>query len=576
MIIKKGIGANIGIAIGKAYLIKEDSIIIERIDLPREKLKLEVKRFRDAILKTKEDLNIIRDQVLNSLGKNHAKLIDAHHMILMDPLITKEVIERIMDSRINAEAALSEKIQETLRKFENIEDPFFAERKNEIMDVAKRIMSHLSNEKKTDIKDLTEPSIIVAHNIYPADTLQIRKSDKVIAFCMDVGSKSSHTAIFAQSIGIPAVVGLGDVSRIIKSGDMLIVNGEDGTVAINPAPEMIEAAKVKMNELKKKESYLLKMKSLPSSTRDSKKINLMVNLDPGDNLEDFKSYHTDGVGLFRTEFLYMNRSTIPNEQEQYEVYRRVLTYDDKLPVTIRTADIGADKASDIGIKGIKNEENPFMGLRGIRLFLKYPDLLKTQIKAILRASQNTNAQIMLPMVTSLSELMVARKIIRDAKNELNLSDIPFKSDIPLGIMVEVPAAALMLDQLLNEIDFVSIGTNDLVQYILAVDRVNQYVSELYDPYHPAVVRVLNLIIQTAHKKGKKVSVCGEMASDIYGCALLISLGADSLSVPLKMHLKVKEFVRNSYYEKLVSLRPALLNAYSSEEILELFKGILNG
>lgn len=573
MIIKKGIGANIGIAIGKAYLIKEDSVLIERIELPKEKLKAEVKRFKDAILKTKEELTVIREQILNSLGKNHAKLIDAHHMILMDPLITKEVPECILTMKINSEAALSEKISATLKKFENIEDPFFAERKNEIMDVAKRIMSNLSNEKKMEIKDLKEPSIIVAHNIYPSDTLQIRKSDKVMAFCMDVGSKSSHTAIFAQSIGIPAVVGLGDISRIIKHGDLLIVNGEDGTVTIDPLPEMVEAARVKMSELKKKESYLLKVKNLPTSTRDSKKINLMVNLDPQDDIEDFKTHNTDGVGLFRTEFLYMNRNSIPNEDEQYEIYKKVLNSDTRLPITIRTADIGADKASNIGIKGIKNEENPFMGFRGIRLFLKYPDLMKTQLKAILRASPGTNAQIMLPMVTSLGELLSAKKIISEAKNELTLSGIPFKTDIPLGIMVEVPAAALMLDQLLNEIDFVSIGTNDLVQYLLAVDRVNQYVSELYDPYHPSVIRVLNLVIQTAHKKGKKVSVCGEMASDTYGSAILISLGADSLSVPLKMHLKVKEFIRNSTYEKLVSLRQQLLNISSSEEIMEILKEI---
>lgn len=573
MIIKKGIGANIGIAIGRAYLVKEDSFLIEKLELPKDKVRPEIKRFKEAIAKTKEELNIIREQILNSLGKNHAKLIDAHHMILMDPLITKEVPEYISTFRVNSEFALSEKISATIKKFESIEDPFFAERKNEIMDVAKRIIANLSNETKMEIKDLKEPSIVVAHNIYPSDTLQIRKSDKVMAFCMDVGSKSSHTSIFAQSIGIPAVVGLGDISTIVKQGDMLIVDGEDGTVTINPLADIIESAKVKMTELKKKESYLLKMKNLPTVTRDSKKINLMVNLDPQDDLSEFKKNNTDGVGLFRTEFLYMNRNSVPNEQEQYEIYKKVLSCDTKLPVIIRTADIGADKASNIGIKGIKNEENPFMGLRGIRLFLKYPDLMKTQIKAILTAAHATEGHIMLPMVTSIGELITSKKIISEAKNELLSKGIEFKSEIPVGIMVEVPAAAIMLDQFLNEIDFISIGTNDLVQYILAVDRVNQYVSELYDPYHPSVIRVLNLIIQTAHKKGKKVSVCGEMASDTYGCAILIALGADSLSVPLKMHLKVKEFIRNSSYEKLVSLRQKLLNISNSQEIIEIFKGI---
>jgi phosphotransferase system enzyme I (PtsI) len=241
-----------------------------------------------------------------------------------------------------------------------------------------------------------------------------------------------------------------------------------------------------------------------------------------------------------------------------------------LPVTIRTADIGADKATEIGIKGIKNEENPFMGFRGIRLFLKYPELLKTQLKAIFMASPNTNVQIMIPMVTSVSELFNVKKVMNEVKNELTEADVEFKKEIPLGIMVEVPAAAIMLDQLLDEIDFVSVGTNDLVQYLLAVDRVNPYVSDLYDPYHPSVIRILNLIIQTVHKKGKKVSICGEMASDIYGALILIALGADSLSVPLKMHLKVKECIRNSNYDKLVLLRQKILNAGNSKEILDLF------
>lgn len=570
MIVKKGIGANIGIAIGKAYLLKEESVVIEKTIIPKEKIKHELKRYRDALLKTKEDLNLIKEQILNSLGKTHAKLIDAHHMILQDPLINKDVPQFIYSNGVNAEFALSEKINETLKKFESIKDPFFLERKNEILDVAKRLMSNLSNENKLEIKDLKEPSILIAHNIYPSDTLQIRKSDKVIAFCMDVGSKSSHTAIFAQSIGIPAIVGLGDISRMVKNGTLLIVNGEEGTVTIDPTPDMVELAKLKMEEMKKKDSYLLKAKNLPTVTRDAKKINLMVNLDPEDDVNEFKKHNTDGIGLFRTEFLYMNRTNIPNEREQYEVYKRILDISNNLPVTIRTADIGADKATEIGIKGIKNEENPFMGFRGIRLFLKYPELLKTQLKAIFMASPNTNVQIMIPMVTSVSELFNVKKVINEVKNELTEADVEFKKEIPLGIMVEVPAAAIMLDQLLDEIDFVSVGTNDLVQYLLAVDRVNPYVSDLYDPYHPSVIRILNLIIQTVHKKGKKVSICGEMASDIYGALILIALGADSLSVPLKMHLKVKECIRNSNYDKLVLLRQKILNAGNSKEILDLF------
>jgi len=569
MIIKKGIAANIGIAIGKTYLLKEENILIEKTIVPKDKIKLEIKRFRDAISKTKEELNQIREQVLNSLGKQHAKLIDAHHMILQDPLIMKDVPEMIINEQINAEYALSEKVMLAVKKFEQIEDIFFAERKNELLDVARRITANLVNKEKTSIKDLKEPAIIVARNIYPSDTLQMRKSNKVIGFCMDIGSKSSHTAIFAQNMGIPAVVGLGDISRIVKSGDTLIIDGEEGNVIINPSQEMIEKYRKKREELHKKEHYLLRIKKLPNVTRDSKKINLMANLDPEDNLDDFYSHNTDGIGLFRTEFLYLNRNNIPNEEEQLSIYKKLVQRNKELPVTIRTADIGADKASNIGIKEIKNEENPFMGFRGIRLFLKYPDLLKTQLKAILKASPGTNIHILIPMVTSLDELISVKQILNELKKELTQSGIEYKQDIPLGIMVEVPAAALVLDYFLNEIDFVSIGTNDLVQYVLAVDRVNQYVSELYDPYHPAVLRLINLIIQTTHKKGKKVSVCGEMAGDMVASAILIGLGVDTLSVPLKLYLKTKQNIRNLNFEKMAGLAPKILGLSRSEEIKEL-------
>jgi len=566
MIIKKGIPANIGIAIGKAYLLKEENILVEKNIITKDKVKLEVKKFKDAISKTKEELNQIREQVLNSLGKQHAKLIDAHYMILQDPLITKDVPEMILNEQVNAEYALSEKVMLTVKKFEQIEDIFFAERKNELLDVARRITANLVNREKISIKDLKEPAIIVARNIYPSDTLQMRKSNKVIAFCMDVGSKSSHTAIFAQNMGIPAVVGLGDISRIVKSGDILIIDGEEGNVIINPSEEMIEKYKKKREELHKKEHYLLKIKKLPNVTRDSKKINLMANLDPEDDLDEFYSHNTDGIGLFRTEFLYLNRNNIPNEEEQLAIYKKLVQKNKELPVVIRTADIGADKASNIGIKEIKNEENPFMGFRGIRLFLKYPDLLKTQLRAILRASPGTNIHIMIPMVTTLDELISVKQILNEIKRELTQKGIEYKQDIPLGIMVEVPAAALVLDYFLNEIDFVSIGTNDLVQYVLAVDRVNQYVSELYDPYHPAVLRLINLIVQTTHKKGKKVSVCGEMAGDTIASAILVGLGVDTLSVPLKLYLKTKQNIRNLNFEKMSALVPKILGLSRSEEI----------
>jgi len=574
MIIKRGIGVNIGIAIGKVFIIRDDNVVIEKRNLPKEKIKEEINRYKMALSKTKEEIDIIKAQVLEALGKQHAKLIDAHSMILKDPLITKEVINLISTQMCNAEYALSIKIEETIKKFDKINDTFFTEKKNEIIDVSRRIIFNLINVSRSFLKETKEPIIIVANNIYPSELLNIRKYPNVLAFCINLGSKTSHTALFAQNMGIPAVVGLGDITKIVKDGDSIIVNGEEGSVIISPTDEIIDVYKKKKEQLHKNELYLSKIKKLPTITRDNKKINLMINLDSQDNLGDCSSLNSDGIGLFRTEFLYLNRDNIPSEEEQTDVYRKVLNSVGDLPVIIRTADIGADKVSNIGIKDVGKETNPFMGFRGIRLFLRYPQLLKSQIKAIYRASQRSNARIMIPMVTSVDEIIQVRNIIEDIKKELVEQNIQFNQDIPLGIMVEIPSSAIIIDYILDYVDFISVGTNDLIQYLLAVDRVNQYVSNMYDPFHPAVLRILNLIFQSAHKKGKKVSVCGEMACDYLGSMALIALGVDSMSVPLKMFLKVKQHIRNLNYEKLLSISTKILNADNSTAIVEILQNEL--
>lgn len=571
MVIKRGIGVNIGIAIGKAYIMKDENVVIEKRSIPKEKLKDEIIRYKNALSKTKQEIDLMKEQILVSLGKQHARLIEAHSMILKDPLITKDIINLILNEKINAEYALSIKIEEILKKFDKITDNFFVERKNEIIDVSRRIIFNLTNLSRSSLKETRDQIIIVANNIYPSDLLNIRKFPNVIGFCTNLGSRTSHTAIFAQNMGIPAVVGLGDITRLVNDGDSLIINGEDGSVIISPTSEMCEVYKKKKEQLHKNELYLSKIKKLPTVTRDNKKINLMVNLDSKDNLSEYSMLNSDGVGLFRTEFLYINRDSIPSEDEQVEVYRKILLTTPHLPIIIRTADIGADKVANIGIKDVLNETNPFMGFRGIRLFLRYPDLLRTQLKAIYRASPQTNVRIMIPMVTSIEEIIQVRAVIDDIKKDLTQKGIPFKEDIPFGVMIEVPSSAIIIDHILDYVDFISIGTNDLIQYLLAVDRVNQYVSNMYDPFHPAVIRILNLIIQNTHKKGKKVSVCGEMAQDLIGSLVLLSLGVDSLSVSLKMFLKIKQHIRNINYERISLLSTKLLNTDSSSKVIELFQ-----
>ncbi|MCX7905497.1 MAG: phosphoenolpyruvate--protein phosphotransferase [Elusimicrobiales bacterium] len=571
MIVKRGIGINVGIAIGKTFILEDDAVIVEKKVLPREKIKDEVARYKMALSKTSQELELVKSHVLEALGRQHAKLIDAHSMILKDPLITKDVIGMIVNERVNAEYALSKKIEEVLKKFEKITDTFFIERKNEIIDISKKIIQNLTNKKPNIINQINKPVVLVANNLLPSDLINISKSPYVIAFCTNLGSKTSHTALFAQNMGIPAVLGLGDITKIVKNDTNIIVSSGENSVIIDPTPEMMDVYIKKKEQLAKSEIYLNRIKKLPTVTRDGRKITLMVNLDRDDSIDEYKNMNSDGIGLFRTEFLYLNRDSIPSEDEQVNVYRKILTSTPSLPIVIRTADIGADKVSNIGFKDIISETNPFMGFRGIRLFLRYPDLLKTQIKAIYRASLDTNVHIMIPMVTNLDEIIQVRAIIDDIKKELYAKRITFKEDIPLGVMIEVPSAALIVDYILDYVDFISIGTNDLIQYLLAVDRVNQYVSNMYDPFHPAVLRILNLIVSTAHKKGKKVSVCGEMASDPLGAIVLLSLGVDALSVPLKLFLKVKQHIRSLNYDKLSFLGTKILNESDSSKVVEMIE-----
>ncbi|HBA60962.1 MAG TPA: phosphoenolpyruvate--protein phosphotransferase [Elusimicrobia bacterium] len=569
MLIKKGVAASLGIAIGKAYILKEENILIEQKAIAPEKLKAEVKRFKDAIEKTRLDLDALRGKILSVLGKQHAKLIDTHHLILQDPLISKEVPKLILSKGVNAEFALSEILDQADEQFEKIDDEFFHERKHDIFDVGKKIISNLVNSEKASLKDLKEPVIIVAHNLYPSDTLHIRESNKVLGFCMDLGSKSSHTAIFAQSMGIPAVVGLSDISRQIQSGDTIVVDGEQGMVIISPTPEIVEKYKARKEELQKQEHYFHRLKGLPAITRDGHRISLMANLDSSQDAPSLALVKVEGVGLYRTESLYMNRNSVPTEEEQVKAYAAVVKAQPLIPLTIRTADIGGDRATQLGIKGLKDERNPFMGFRGIRLFIKYPELLKTQLRAIYKANTEGNIKVMIPMLSSLDELLTVKKIAADVKIELAEEGFAVKKDPEFGVMIEIPAAAIILDSLLSEIDFVSIGTNDLVQYTLAVDRINQYVSELYEPFHPAVLRLINLVVQTAHKKGKPVSVCGEMASDPFAIPILVGMGVDVLSVPPKIYLRAKHAVRAMNFEKFSGLAQRVLSMTTASEIRRL-------
>ena len=570
MIVIKGIAASPGIAIGRAYVVEDEDIVVERVEIPRDRVKDEVRRFKQAQKATHRDLDAAEQKVLKVLGKQHARLIDAHRLILKDSLITHDVPKRISDEGVNAEFALSEALEAVNKQFERMEDEFFRERRHDLFDVGKRLLMHLLKQQKRQLSDIDEECVLISRNLLPSDTMGL-KDTKILGFATDLGGKTSHTAILAQSLEIPAVVGLSDVSRRVRTGDTIILDGEQGLVIINPGPETVAKYEKVRKAAMAEERQLENLKGLPTVTLDGRAFRLEANLDSPEELKAIVALEPDGVGLFRTEYLFLNRTEAPSEEEQTKAYSAAVKALDGREVVVRTADIGGDRLSQLGIEGPKNETNPFMGLRGVRLFLRHLDLFKTQLRAILRASVKGKVRVMIPMVSSVGEVIAARRLLDQAKAELQAEGVVLAEELELGIMVEIPSAALMLDAFLPHVDFVSIGTNDLIQYTLAVDRINEAVTHLYDPYHPAVIRLLDSVVRTAHSKGKWVGVCGEMTSDPRAVPLLVGLGVDAMSVSPRMFLRVKQVVRSLKHEAVKKVVAKALTCAESDEIRRLLE-----
>ncbi len=570
MIIVKGIGASRGIAIGSAFVLEDEEVVVNRVELPKQLLRAEVKRFKEAHKATLRDLDAAEAKVLKFLGREHAKLIHAHRMISTDTLITKDVPMRIIKEGVNAEFALSESVELVAQQFEKMDDDFFRERKHDLMDVAKRLLAHLLKKNKKPVPAPAEGSILVARNLLPSETLSLHET-RVLGFATDLGGKSSHTAILAQSLRIPAVVALSDASRRVKTGDMLIVDGENGLLFIDPTPDVVAKYKNLQDKEKLAEKSLESLRGLPAATADGRKVLLEINLDSLEDVKGISALNPDGVGLFRTEYLFLNRPTPPSEKEQSAIYAAALKALEPKSVVFRTADLGGDRVAVLGVEAVRDESNPFMGLRGVRLFLRHQEVFKTQIRAILRAaSKGGHARILIPMVSSLWEIQSVKGIIAQAKAELEKESVVIPGKIELGIMVEIPSAAILLDAFLPHLDFVSIGTNDLIQYILAVDRINEHVAHLYDAFHPAVLRFIKMIVDVAQSQKKRVGVCGEMAADLKAVPVLVGLGVEEISVPMRMHLRVKEVIRSLNYKAVSASASQALAAADAEEVRRLF------
>ena len=540
MIVKMGIGASPGVAIAHAVTFDNEEFVIKKRDIPLDRKQGELDRLDKAISVSKGEIRKLKKSSVKQIGLQAAGIFDFHISVLGDTSLLKEFRDTILKGNVTAEYAVATVLRNYIKDYQEMPE-FFAERSRDIVDIERRLLRNLTGQKRQSLSHLASDVIIVAHDLTPSQTLAIdRKHVKGIA--MDQGGATSHTAIVAQALGIPAVVGLEDISSIIMGVETVIIDGTQGTVVINPDQETIDQYKVKE---KKQEDFIQSLDSLadlPAITRDGQEIQLTGNIEFPEECTTVIEKGGQGVGLYRTEFLFLKTNTEPTEETQYEAYKSVLHLCGNMPVTIRTLDLGADKYTQS--KSRTPEPNPFLGCRSIRLCLQNLPLFKRQLRAILRAATIGNARLMFPLISNITELRQAKSIVRDVMEDLEDEGLEYCNNIPMGMMVEVPAAALQADAFAKEVDFFSLGTNDLVQYTLAVDRVNEKVASLFTAAHPAVLQLLRQVIRTGKKHKVPVSVCGEIAGDPEYTILLLGLGLKQFSCTPKAIPEIKKIIRS--------------------------------
>ncbi|MDC0611595.1 phosphoenolpyruvate-protein phosphotransferase PtsI [Vibrio sp.] len=560
-----GILASPGIAIGKALLLQEDEIVLNTGSISESQIETEVERFYNARNKSKDQLEVIKQKALETFGEEKEAIFEGHIMLLEDEELEEEIITLIKDDKLFADNAIHTVIEEQAAALESLDDEYLKERATDIRDIGSRFVKNALGINVVNLSSINEEVILVAYDLTPSETAQINL-DFVLGFVTDIGGRTSHTSIMARSLELPAIVGTNDITKQVKNGDTLIVDAINNKIIINPSEaELAEAEKVR-NDVLEEKAELAKLKDLHAETTDGHSVELCGNIGTVKDCDGVIRNGGEGVGLYRTEFLFMDRSSLPTEQEQYEAYKEVAEAMGDQAVIIRTMDIGGDK--DLPYMDLPKEMNPFLGWRAVRISLDRREILRDQLRGILRASAHGTLRIMFPMIISVEEIRELKAAIEQYKEELRSEGLAFDENIEIGVMVETPAAAAIAHHLAKEVAFFSIGTNDLTQYTLAVDRGNEMISHLYNPLSPAVLSVIKQVIDASHAEGKWTGMCGELAGDDRATLLLLGMGLDEFSMSGISIPKVKKIIRNSNFAEVKAMAEHALSLPTADEIQE--------
>lgn len=567
-----GILASPGIAFGNALLLKEKEIVINRNTITTEDIVIEIKKFFNGRENSIQQLIEIKNHTRKKFGEKKEGIFEGHIMLLEDEELEKEIVFLIKEKKISAAAATEFIIEAQAKVLEGLQDEYLKNRAIDVRDIGNRLLKNILNINIIDLNNIKSSSILIAKDLTPSETAQLNLKN-VLGFITDLGGKTSHTSIMARSLEIPAIVGVGNITRITKNNDFIILDAINNQIFINPSIELIKKKQKIQKKYFYKKNNLIKLKNLYATTVDGHNIKIGSNIGNTQDIYSAKKNGAECIGLYRTEFLFMGRNTLPTEDEQFQAYKEIAQLMKNKSVIIRTMDIGGDK--DIPYMNLPKEENPFLGWRAIRILMDRKEILCAQLRAILRASAFGTVHILFPMIISVEEIRILKNEIQKIQYELNYQDIAFDPKIKIGIMIETPSSAIIADYLIKEVDFFSIGTNDLTQYTLAVDRGNDLISHLYNPMHPSILKIIKQVIDISHDHGKWTGMCGELAGDEKATVLLLGMGINELSMSSSSIPKIKEIIRNTSYNDAQNLAKTALSLSTTKEIISLIKKFIN-